>query len=366
VTVKRARLAASGQAAALLAWFDARRRDLPWRGAFPRDPYAVLVSEIMLQQTQVERVTPIYARFMARFPALPALAAASVDAVRAAFTGLGYYRRAGLLHAAARAVVARGAWPATFADLRALPGLGEYTAAAVAAFAFGGADPPVDGNVMRVAARLTAQALPAGAPALRAAAAALARDLHAAAATPAVYEALIELGATVCVPAGPRCPACPLAAGCLAAAGDPARYPLPRPRRAAEEHRWVALWLAAPDGRVLLRRQRRGPVLVGLWLPPFAPLAPAADPAAAAAALLAEAGGRGPLAPLAAVAHSITHRRITVLPYAGTAPAAAGRDFKLCDPAAPRVATSSLLAKLHARSRGAAPAAPAPARRSRS
>jgi A/G-specific adenine glycosylase len=338
----------------LLAWFGARQRDLPWRGPFPRAPYAVLVSEVMLQQTQVDRVLPAWDRFMARFPTVAALAAAPVDAVRAAFTGLGYYRRAVLLHQAARAVVARGAWPTTAEALRELPGLGPYTAAALAAFAFGGAAPPIDGNVMRVAARLEARAVAAGTAALQRAAAALAAGLFAAGATPAIYEALMELGATVCTPAQPRCEACPLAAGCRAAAGDPTRYPLPRPRRAPEEHRWVALWLAAADGRVLLRRQRRGPVLVGLWLPPLDALAADADPATAAEALRRATGGTGPLAALPPVAHTITHRRITVLPFAGRAPHAPAPGFRLLDPVDPRVATSSLLAKLHARCRRAA------------
>jgi A/G-specific adenine glycosylase len=352
-------------AAALLDWFAAARRDLPWRGPFPRDPYAVLVSEVMLQQTQVERVVPRYVAFLARFPTAAALAAAPIDAVRAAWTGLGYYRRAALLHAAARAVTARGGWPTNAVELGALPGLGAYTAAAVGAFAFGGAAPPVDGNVMRLAARRAALALPAGAPALRAAAAVFAGALFAARPTPATYEALMELGATVCTPAAPRCAGCPLSAGCRGQNGDPTRFPQPRPRRAPEQHRWVALWLVGDAGRVLLERQQGGPLLEGLWLPPIAALAPGADPATAATALLRAVAGRGPLVPLRPVAHSITHRRITVLTFAGRAPGAPrGRALALCDPTDPRVATSSLLAKLGARA-AAAPAAPRAPRRSR-
>ncbi|MCX6555414.1 MAG: A/G-specific adenine glycosylase, partial [Candidatus Aminicenantes bacterium] len=132
-------------------WFTRHGRDLPWHRR--RGLYAIWVSEVMLQQTQVDRVVEAYRRFMERFPSLEVLAAAAEDDAVHAFSGLGYYRRARLLHASARAVVERGGWPQSARELARLPGFGPYTSAAVAAFAFAGGEPPVDGNVARVAAR---------------------------------------------------------------------------------------------------------------------------------------------------------------------------------------------------------------------
>ncbi|OFV82284.1 MAG: hypothetical protein A2Y78_04555 [Acidobacteria bacterium RBG_13_68_16] len=339
------------------------RRELPWRTGFPRDPYAVLVSEVMLQQTQVDRVVEAFRGFMNRFPSLEALAAAPEEDAVHAFSGLGYYRRARLLHASARAVVARGGWPRSARELAALPGFGPYTSAAVAAFAFAGGDPPVDGNVSRVTARLRALDLPMGSSALLAAGRELAASLHTESPTPEVWEALMELGATVCTPASPRCDACPLAASCAAlAAGTPLAYPGPRPTRSREQQRWVAVWLQQQDGRVLLRRVDDGPLLAGLWLPPFAVLSEGADPTSAAQALAHEAGFAGTLSPVPAVRHGITHRDIRVLPFVATlsghrvAEAMPGWSWQ--HPVAPALPTSSLLGKLaaacrEARARGA-------------
>ncbi len=335
----------------LLEWFDAAHRDLPWRGPFPRDPYTVLVSEVMLQQTQVDRVIDGYSGFLLRFPTLAALAAASADEVVEAFSGMGYYGRARRLHSAARAIVARGRWPASAVDLAALPGLGAYTSAAVAAFAFAGNDPPVDGNVARLAARVGALRLPLGGATLASQAAAFARALHAQAPVPGTYEALMELGATVCTPRAPRCPACPLRAIC-AGVSEPERFPLPRPTRSPRDETWVALWLVAPDGRVLLRRIADGPLLSGLWLPPLTVLVAGAEPGAAALTLARSLGHRGRLEAAEAIRHSITHRRIRVWPFLGAwrrlAVAEARADLVFRDPASPGVPTSSLLAKLRA------------------
>ena len=349
----------SRYAARLLEWFAANRRDLPWRGPFPRDPYRVLVSEVMLQQTQVERVAAGFGRFLERFPTVAALAAAAPDEVVAAFHGLGYYGRARRLHQAAAAVAAAGGWPRQRTALAALPGLGPYTAAAVAAFAFAGADPPVDGNVARVAARVLAAALPAGSPELLRRATALARELHDRESCPELYEALIELGATVCRPRRPRCPACPLAGGC-AGRGDPGRYPVARRQRSAEPVRWVALWLERADGQVLLRRVPDGRLLAGLWLPPLAAAAAGSDTAAVAAELAAACGFSGPLAAAGRVRHTVTHHRIEVASYRGRRPAGRVAELdpgvRFCDPASPGVPTSSLLGKLAGRC-----AAPRPA-----
>jgi A/G-specific adenine glycosylase len=335
---------------ALVDWFRANGRELPMRTPRPRDPYPVLVSEVMAQQTQIDRVVPAFDRFIDLFPDAESLAAASENEVLQAWSGLGYYRRARLLHTAIRTVVTAGAWPRTRDELARLPGLGPYTSAAVAAFCFGGDDPPVDGNVERVTARFLALDLPLASGPLRRAADAFARDLWRAHPGPEVFEAVMELGATVCTPSAPRCPECPLAPGCRALRlGTPALFPRPRPQRAAEDRRWVCLWLPRHDGRVLLRRVADGTPLAGLWLPPLADAgaAPAAD---AARRLAVEVGAVGPLVAAPPVRHSITHRRITVAPFivSSTTPAAHERpaEWSWEDPAAPAVATSTLLAKL--------------------
>jgi len=171
----------------LLRWYEREARDLPWRRT--RDPWAILVSEVMLQQTQAARVVPYYERFLARFPDPAACAAAPAAAVLRAWSGLGYNRRALALHRAA-GVVAREGWPA---DLSSLPGVGPYTAAAVASFAFGASVLAVDVNVRRVLSR---------------------RGLEVAEPSPQLNQALMELGATVCTARAPRCDVCPLAEGC--------------------------------------------------------------------------------------------------------------------------------------------------------
>ena len=202
----------TGRAAALLDWYARARRPLPWRST--RDPYALLVSEVMLQQTQAARVVPYYTAFLERFPDPAALAAAPSREVLAAWSGLGYNRRAPALQAAARIVAERG-WPA---DLTQLPGVGPYTAAAVASFAWGAERPAVDVNARRVIERWDGRR---HAPrALQERAAALLPDGRAA----AWNQAVMELGATVCTARVARCPACPVAAWC-ASAGRPAARP---------------------------------------------------------------------------------------------------------------------------------------------
>jgi len=207
----------------LLAWYAAEGRDLPWRRT--RDPYAVLVSEVMLQQTQVARVVPRFEAWLERWPTAPALAAAPLADVLGAWVGLGYNRRALRLREAC-AVVARDGWPDTVAGLRALPGVGPYTAAAVAAFAFGHDVAAVDTNVARVVRRAFGtgadpQALvPPGAGA-------------------AFNHAVMDLGATVCTARAPRCPRCPLAAGCAGPEPVPARAPARSRPRFEDTDRWV-------------------------------------------------------------------------------------------------------------------------------
>lgn len=246
-------------AQALLDWYDAHARTLPWRsppGAPPPDPYRVWLSEIMLQQTTVAAVAPYFARFVARWPTVVALAAAPDADVMQAWAGLGYYARARNLLACARVVAASG-WPADEAGLRALPGVGAYTAAAIASIAFGEAAVVVDGNVERVMARLFAveTPLPAARPLLRA---------HAATLTPAhrpgdYAQAVMDLGATVCTPRNPRCDICPVRGWCAAqATPDTARFP----RKAAKAVRPVrygtAFRLEVANHVLLVRRPARG------------------------------------------------------------------------------------------------------------
>lgn len=236
--------------AAVLAWFAAAGRDLPWRRT--RDPYRILVAEMLAQQTQAARAAAAWPGFLAAFPDVEALAAASPAAVLRAWQGIGYNRRALALRAAAQAVVERGGWPLDVAGLTALPGVGQYTARAVACFAFGQQVAPVDTNVARVLARALAGADPSSlGPAARQ------RLADAALPNGLAWEwssALMDLGATHCRPR-PRCGGCPLAARCRWKALGPAAPP-PRRRPAApfatSERRWrgavVRALVAAPDG----------------------------------------------------------------------------------------------------------------------
>ena len=242
----------------LLAWYRRARRDLPWRRT--RDPYAIWVSEIMLQQTRVAAVIPYYRRFLDRFPDVGTLARAREATVLAHWSGLGYYRRARMLHAAAR-IVARDGMPAGYEGWRALPGIGDYTAAAIASIVHGEPTPVVDGNVERVVARYLAAH-----PTRRETRERMARWIPPESAGD-FNQAVMELGATVCLPRNPLCGDCPLRDDCRGRA-DPARYPAPRRRAPVRDVR-RAVKLATRDGRVFLRRNGRARVLEGMWdLPP--------------------------------------------------------------------------------------------------
>ena len=198
---------------ALLGWYDERQRDLPWRRH--SDPYAIWVSEIMLQQTRVETVLRYYDRFLGRFPNVASLASAEIEEVLALWSGLGYYRRARLMHAAAQKIVSEGGeLPSTLEGLRALPGVGEYTAAAVGSIGFGLVEPTIDGNVKRVVGRLLALEVhpDKAAKQIRA----RARELLDGDRPGDSNQALMEIGATICSPYRPNCQACPIEGGCLA------------------------------------------------------------------------------------------------------------------------------------------------------
>ena len=260
--------------AALLAWYDRHRRILPWRAppGEPADPYGVWLSEIMLQQTTVTAVMPYYAAFLARWPTVEALAAAPLDEVLTAWSGLGYYARARNLHACAGAVVAEhgGRFPAEEAALRALPGIGRYTAAAISAIAFGRHAAPVDGNIERVMARLYAveEPLPGAKKALTKLAGALAPASRAG----DHAQALMDLGATICTPKAPKCLLCPWAEDCEARRAGLSAI-LPRKAEKGEKplRRGIAFWLERPDGTVLFRKRPETGLLGGLWEIPSTP-----------------------------------------------------------------------------------------------
>lgn len=250
--------------AALLAWYRRHRRRLPWREEVT--PYRTLVSELMLQQTRVDTVIPYFERFMADFPTVEDLARAPLEAVLERWSGLGYYSRARNLHRAAQAVAAAGGFPTSVEGLRALPGVGPYTAGAVASIALGLDAPLVDGNVERVLCRHAAWAVDPKAARARLWAMAAANLPPGAAGDH--NQALMELGATVCTPRRPACLACPLREGCDGR-GDPERYPAKAPRAAVPTVGAVAA-LVHRDGRLLLARRAETGLLGGLWEPPMA------------------------------------------------------------------------------------------------
>jgi len=251
------------EAADLLAWYDRHARVLPWRLEPWRarrgertNSYNVWLSEIMLQQTTVKAVAPYYARFLARWPTVEALAAASLDDVLRAWAGLGYYARARNLHACAKAIVERhsGKFPNDIEALRALPGIGEYTAAAVAAIAFDAAAVPVDGNIERVVSRLFAveDELPAAKPRIKQLAASLLPSRR----TGDFAQAFMDLGATICSPKRPACALCPWNESCAAhLRGDQETFPRKAPKREGQLRRGVAYVVLRDDGRVLLRKR---------------------------------------------------------------------------------------------------------------
>ncbi len=291
----------------LIDWFADQQRDLPWRET--DDPYAIWVSEIMLQQTRVETVIPYYEQWMTRFPTVSSLAGADEDEVLRHWQGLGYYARARNLHRAA-AVVLRdfhGEVPRELNDLRSLPGVGRYTAGAIASIAFRTRTPAVDGNVKRVAARIEGIEAPIDATEATKTIWQWAADLAEHPNPGNVNQALMELGAVVCTPKHPRCPSCPVGDLCRANAtgrADSLPRKSRRPRTRDEHH--YAYRLIDTDGRVLVARQPTDGLLGGTWLFPTAPVD--GDPTSAwrarHAGALAEASIRGD------VEHVFTHIRM--------------------------------------------------------
>ncbi|MGA2135636.1 MAG: A/G-specific adenine glycosylase [Bryobacteraceae bacterium] len=280
----------------LLAWYDAGHRDLPWRRT--ADPYRIWVSEIMLQQTRAEAVIPYYERFLRRFPDAAALARASEEEVLNSWSGLGYYSRARNLHKAARLVT--DGFPAGFDGLRALPGIGDYTAAALASIAFGLPHAVVDGNVMRVIARITNDAADIGAARTRSRFRDIAQQWLDPRRAGAFNQALMELGATVCLPRNPRCNVCPLAAVCGAKRdGRAAELPV-KLRRAEPVQLAQTLLVAKRRGRILMwQRTADSKRLAGFWELP----SPGDGP------------GLTPRAEIGTFRHTITHHHYLVTVY---------------------------------------------------
>lgn len=249
---------------ALLAYYRSQGRKLPWRAHV--DPYPIWLAEVMLQQTTVATVTPYYARFLEKFPTVQALANAPESDVLHLWQGLGYYSRARNLHKCAKTVVAEhnGHFPTTEADLLALPGIGPYTAAAVAAIAFGEPATVVDGNVERVMSRLfrVQTPLPKARPDLRRHAQSLTPRHHAG----DYAQAIMDLGSTVCTPRTPKCDRCPVSAFCEAFThGDANRYPLKQPKAPRPAKSGVAWCLLDQNGRLYLRQRPAEGLLGGLW-----------------------------------------------------------------------------------------------------
>jgi A/G-specific adenine glycosylase len=304
------RLPSPAFARALLRWYDRERRDLPWRRA--PSPYKSLVSELMLQQTVVATVIPYFERFLARFPDFAALAGAPEEDVLARWSGLGYYARARNLHRAARAI-AEGGFPTDEAGLRGLPGVGEYTAAVLAAIVLGARTFALDGNAARVVARLFGEERPIDLPAVRRALRARGETLVPAAHPGDFAQAVMELGATVCTPTSPGCGVCPVSRFCRAhLEGRATALPVRTPRAAK---RLVSIACVAVErrGRVLLVRRPPGTLLAGTWALPSAESSPRESEVSACRRALDDLGLTltGTVQVAGSVRHVFTHRDLT-------------------------------------------------------
>ena len=303
---------------ALLAWYGEHKRDLPWRKSL--DPYAVWVSEMMLQQTQVATVIPYFERWMQRFPDVAALARAEEGDVLHAWQGLGYYSRARNLRRAAGAMVERhaGRVPEQIAELRALPGIGPYSAGAIASIAYGHAEPLVDGNVVRVLARLFARRGDPNKAPLKTDLWDIARALVPKEAPGDFNQALMELGATVCTPRGARCDRCPLAAQCAARAQGLVDILPELPAREKPTQVHMVAGVVSRAGRVLVTKlPADAPRWAGMWLFPNTEVASRETPEAAVQrAIVSSVGLRGkPTGIVCVVRHTVTRFRITLDAY---------------------------------------------------
>jgi A/G-specific adenine glycosylase len=316
----------------LLGWYDLSCRPLPWR--LDTDPYRVWLSEVMLQQTRVETVIPYFERFLSAFPSVRELAGAEVDRVHALWSGLGYYRRATLLHQAARQVVEAGSFPTTAIEWRKLPGVGRYTAAAVASICFGERLVALDGNLERVLTRL--EAYPedpkkaAGQAFLRAAGESWLDPERPGDSN----QALMELGATVCLPTSPRCAQCPVSGACraraLGAAEEFPRRAKPGPKR---RHQLMTICVRRGTRLLLFRRDSESSLLAGTWEAPWVRTAEDSPERA----LTRRYGGTWKIGKrLGALRHTITSRILTLEVYEGTVEGSGaiedGREARWIDP----------------------------------
>ena len=317
----------SPQPTDLLAWYDRHRRVLPWRAPPGRraDPYHVWLSEIMLQQTTVKAVGPYSAKFLKLWPDISALAAAPLDDVLKAWAGLGYYARARNLHACARAVVERhgGKIPATEALLRELPGIGPYTAAAIAAIAFDECTSPVDGNIERVIARLYALETPL--PAAKPEISRLARALTPPQRSGDFAQAMMDLGATICTPKSPACILCPWNESCAAyARGNAETFPRRLPKREGDLRRGAAFVVQRADDFVLVRTRPEKGLLGGMTEVPTTEWSKDFDASTAMKGAPHFASMRKPLAwqkTLGVVRHVFTHFPLELIVYVSEVPA---------------------------------------------
>ncbi len=311
----------SGVRRNLLRWYRAHKRDLPWRES--RDAYRIWLSEIMLQQTRVAAVLPYYARFLERFPDLPSLARAPIESVLKLWAGLGYYSRARNLHAAARKIVARhaGEFPRDYDAALALPGIGRYTAAAILSIAYDSPHAVLDGNVARVLARLGAVRGDLRAPKRWQALQDTAQHLLAPKSAGDWNQAMMELGATVCTPQSPNCRACPLRGSCRAyALGLQEKLPAKRVKPATVKMEIAAAVLVDNQGRTLLVKEPGGHdhvLFSRMWQFPAVEVAADGD----ARAEMTKHLDRWhkiqvpSLRPLSSAGHTVTFRRITLVPF---------------------------------------------------
>jgi len=309
----------------LNCWFRSAHRTMPWRKT--RDPYAIWLSEVMLQQTQVTTVIPYYNKFLTRFPDVKSLAMADIRDVLSLWAGLGYYRRAHQLHRSAREILEKhkGRLPSHYDALLQLPGFGPYTAGAVASIAFGEPVPAVDGNVLRVMTRILADPRDIQKPAAQ-------RELRQRAAqwVPArnaglFNQALMELGATVCTAQNPRCPVCPVRTLCRSyQAGNPTRYPFRNQRDARRRIYLAAIFACSPRGRVLMAERPASGLWAGLWELPSLSVPGTAAPVEylwPAPALRKLGLTLAAPQPMTYINHTLTHREITAWLYHCSAPA---------------------------------------------
>jgi len=298
----------------LAQWYAQGHRDLPWRRT--TDPYRIWVSEIMLQQTRAAAVIPYYRRFLDRFPTIEALTGATEPEVLALWSGLGYYSRARNLLGAARRIAARGAFPRQYDELRQLVGVGDYTAAAVASIAFGEPRAVLDGNVLRVVARVENDAGDVGKPKTRERFRAVAESWLDRRQPGAFNQALMELGALICLPRRPKCALCPACRECFARrenrVGD---FPAPARRTPARRRRFIA-FIARRRGRIFVRRRPGGGVNAGLWEFPNIEIPVKTRNLASKAAPFSI--GRG--GPFFRVRHTITRSRILLEAFRANLP----------------------------------------------